>query len=200
MIRKKVNRRLKNEIYRNILKRKQNKINNELKKLKLHKLANIDNISQRDLVNIKKYNAHSLKTLQQIAKLRNINTNMSKKDTIYALICSEPVINEEKYISYLNNGSNNDIDSKINEISMHLFEVSPYMNKRALKDIKKRLHAIKILHKITRSKKNKLLQELNSFSVDLKFERKKMISDYRDDNYANIDDIEYMFGDIDNYY
>ena len=27
-----------------------------------------------------------------------------------------------------------------------------------------------------------------------------MISDYRDDNYANIDDIEYVFGDIDNYY
>ena len=27
-----------------------------------------------------------------------------------------------------------------------------------------------------------------------------MISDYRDDNYANIDDIEYMFSDIDKYY
>ena len=27
-----------------------------------------------------------------------------------------------------------------------------------------------------------------------------MISDYRDNNYANIDDIEYIFGDIDNYY
>ena len=27
-----------------------------------------------------------------------------------------------------------------------------------------------------------------------------MIRDYRDDNYANIDDIEYIFGDIDNYY
>ena len=27
-----------------------------------------------------------------------------------------------------------------------------------------------------------------------------MISDYRDENYANIDDIEYIFGDIDNYY
>ena len=26
-----------------------------------------------------------------------------------------------------------------------------------------------------------------------------MISDYRDDNYANINHIEYMFGDIDNY-
>ena len=125
MIRKKVNRRLKNEIYRNILKRKQNKINNELKKLRLHKLANVDNISEGDLVNIKKYNAYSLKTLQQIAKLRIINSNMSKKDTIYALIRSEPVINEEKYISYLNIDSNNDIDNKI---SIQLFEVSPYMN------------------------------------------------------------------------
>ena len=37
-------------------------------------------------------------------------------------------------------------------------------------------------------------------SIDLKFMRKRMISDYRDDNYANIDNIEYIFGDIDNYY
>ena len=27
-----------------------------------------------------------------------------------------------------------------------------------------------------------------------------MKSDYRDDNYANIDDIEYVFSDIDDYY
>ena len=27
-----------------------------------------------------------------------------------------------------------------------------------------------------------------------------MICDYRDDNYANINDIEYIFGDIDDYY
>ena len=83
---------------------------------------------------------------------------------------------------------------------MQLFEVSPYMNKNAFKDIKKRLHAIKRLTKISISEKNKLLKELNSISVDLKFERKKMISDYRDDNYANIDDIEYMFGGSDDYY
>ena len=61
------------------MKRMQNKINNKLKKLKLHKLANIDNISEWDLVNIRKFNAYSLKTLHQIAKFRNINCNMSKK-------------------------------------------------------------------------------------------------------------------------
>ena len=198
--RKILNKRLKNEICRNILKRKQIKINKELKKLKFNKLANIDNISERDLANIKKYSAYPLKTLQQIAKVRNINNNMPKKDIIYALVRSEPVINEEKYISYLNNNSNNNIHNKINEISMQLFEVSPYINKKALKDIKKRLHAIQKLTKITRSEKNKILKELNSISVDLKFERKKMKSDYRDDNYVNIEDIEYNFGDIDNYY
>ena len=32
------------------------------------------------------------------------------------------------------------------------------------------------------------------------FAIKHMKSDYRDDSYTNIDDIEYMFGDIDNYY
>ena len=63
-IRKRLNKILKKQIYREIQKRKQNKINNELKKLKLHKLANIDNISERDLVNIRKFEAYSLKTLQ----------------------------------------------------------------------------------------------------------------------------------------
>ena len=65
-----------------------------------NKLANADNISERDLANIKKYSAYPLKTLQQIAKVRNINSNMPKKDIIYPLIRSDPVISEEKYISY----------------------------------------------------------------------------------------------------
>ena len=69
-----------------------------------------------------------------------------------------------------------------------------------LYDIRKILYDIEKLNKITRSDKNKLLKELNSISTDLKLKRKNMISDCRDDNYANIDDIEYIFGDIDSYY
>ena len=83
---------------------------------------------------------------------------------------------------------------------MQLFDVSQFLNKKALYDIRKRLYDIEKITKIDRSEKNKLLKELNSISSDLKFQRKKMISDYRDDNYANIDDIEYVFGDIDSYY
>ena len=83
---------------------------------------------------------------------------------------------------------------------MQLFDVSQFLNKKALYDIRKRLYDIEKVTKINRSEKNKLLKELNSIFSDLKYERQKMISDYRDDNYANIDDIEYVFGDIDSYY
>ena len=48
--------------------------------------------------------------------------------------------------------------------------------------------------------KNKLLKELNSISIDQKFIYKNMTGDYRDDNYGNINDIEYILGDIDDYY
>ena len=93
-IKKVLNKRLNPEIYTYLQKKERINLNNELKKLKLGKLVN-NNVSERDLVNIKELNAYPIKTLQQIAKLRNINTNMSKKDIIYALIRSEPIINEK---------------------------------------------------------------------------------------------------------
>ena len=199
MIRKKLNKRLKKELYSEIQKRKQNKINNELKKLKFNELVNKNNITESDIANIKKLNAYSLKTLQLIAKVRNINSNMSKKDIIYALTRSEQANNERKYISYINKDSNNNIHNEIIKIRLELFEVSPYLNKKVLYDIRKRLYDIEKLTKINRSKKKKLLKELNSILTNLKFKRRNMILDYRDDNYPNIDDIEYVFGDIDNY-
>ena len=76
-----INKVLKQEIYRNIQKRKQNKIINELIKLKFNILANKN---QDDLVKIKQYNTLNLKTLQKIAQQRNINTTrLKKKNLIY---------------------------------------------------------------------------------------------------------------------
>ena len=121
---------------------------------------------------------------------------MSKGDIIYTLIRSEPIINEKRYII----DSNNEIHNKINNIRLQLIGVSPCINKKKRSNIRKRLYEIQKITKIDRSLKNKLLKELNSISSDLKFIQKNMMSDNRDDNYANIDDIEYIFGDIDNYY
>ena len=87
--------------------------------------------------------------MPKIAKLRNINTNLSKSDIIYALIRSEAVINEEKYII----DSNNEIHSKINDIRVQLFNLIPYMNKKGQVKIRKRLYDIKKTTKIDRKTK-----------------------------------------------
>ena len=78
-----IRKALKRLINAYLLNKKQNNINKALKKLKLGKL--IDNsISERHLSIIRKLNAYPLITLQQIAKLRNINSNMSKANIILA--------------------------------------------------------------------------------------------------------------------
>ena len=60
---------------------------------------------------------------------------MSEKDIIYALIHSELIINEEKYII----DTNNEMRSKINDITLQLFDISPYLNKKERGNIRKRL-------------------------------------------------------------
>ena len=50
---KKLNEWLIKELYREIQKRKQNEINNELKKLIFNELVNKNNITERDIANIK---------------------------------------------------------------------------------------------------------------------------------------------------
>ena len=120
------------------------------------------------MINIRQLVALPVKILQQIAKLRNITTNLSKSDIIYALIRSEPVINEQKYIF----DSNNEMNSRINKIRMQLFNVSLYLNKNDRNDIRKRLYSIGNTQKIDKKLKNKLLKKLDSISSDLKFVQK----------------------------
>ena len=61
---------------------------------------------------------------------------MSKSDIIYALIRSEPIINEEKYIF----DNVNEVHSKINDVRLQLLNVSPYINKTKRDNIRKRLY------------------------------------------------------------
>ena len=60
---------------------------------------------------------------------------MSKRDLIHALVKSSSTNDQQRYIDYLNKDTINDIHNEMNKIKMQLFEVSPYMNKKALKYI-----------------------------------------------------------------
>ena len=75
-------------------------------------------------MNIRELNVLPIKTLRQIAKLININSRMSKRSIILALLRSESVINKRKYI--INNL--NEIHSKTNDIRLQLFEVPLYID------------------------------------------------------------------------
>ena len=99
---------------------------------------------------------------------------MSKSNIILALLRSEPIINEKKYL----NVNNNEMHNKINDVRLQLFRVSSYINKKVLNNIRKRLYDIKNITKIDRLLKNRLLKELNSTSRNLKFVDQLMISDY----------------------
>ena len=54
---------------------------------------------------------------------------MLKRNLTSALIRSDNANNEEKYISYLNKDTNNDIHNEINKIRLQLFDVSQYLKK-----------------------------------------------------------------------
>ena len=171
------------------------KTNNTLKKLRLSKLIG-KNISKSDLVKLERWSVLPVKKLRDIASLRNINTGLSKSDILYALIRNEPVINEEKYLI----DSNNELKNKVIVARVMYQKVSPYLTKEQRIAYRKRLYEIENTQNIDRKLKSKLLKESDSIIVSLKFDTRRMKSDYRDDNYANIDDVEYVFSDIDDYY
>ena len=99
------------------------------------------------MINIRQLTALPGKTLRQIEKLRNISQNLSKSDTIYALICSEPIINEQKYIF----DSNNEIRSKINKIRLQLLDVPQYINKKNVVIVEKDYILLKKYKKLIES-------------------------------------------------
>ena len=140
-----IKQRLLKELIRRFHKLTVDKVNKELKKLILSKLID-KNISESDLVNIKKLVVLPVETLKKIASLRNINTNLSKGDIVYALVHSEPVFNEEKYI--LND--NNEVKNKAIEVRQNLLLTSPFISKKERTKVRKRLYDIKNTKKIDR--------------------------------------------------
>ena len=101
------------------------------------------NINQDDLVKIKQYNALNLNILQKIAHQRNKNTTgLKKKNLIYTLIRSEKSHKKDNYIKYLNKNTNNEIHNEINKLRLQLLNISPYLKKEYLNQIRKRLYDI----------------------------------------------------------
>ena len=92
--------------------------------------------------------------LQKIAQQRNINsTQVKKKNLTYMLIRSGKSHKENNYVEYVTKDINNEIRSEINKIRKQLVNVSSYLKKEYLNQIRKRLYEIEKKTKINRNEK-----------------------------------------------
>ena len=99
----------------------------KLLKIKLEKIAKIQNISKNELSKAEKLQNKSTDELPEIARLRRIKTsdNLTKEDLIISLLKSESTPVERNYMKYFNNSTNDDtyndkIKDKIIDIRMIL--------------------------------------------------------------------------------
>ena len=88
------------------------------------------------------------------------------------LIRSRKSHKENNYVEYVTKDINNEIHSEINKIRKQLVNVSSYLKKEYLNQIRKRLYEIEKKTKINTNekKKKKILNELREISTNLKFE------------------------------
>ena len=121
-----------NTLSRYYSKRKVYSIRRKLQRLGLEKIAKLQNISKRDLNEVKKMQEKSIDELKVIARLRRINNfkNLTKEDLILALLKSESNALE-------NNNNNND---KISYIKMVLRRLGNTITNKDRKKIKKEVY------------------------------------------------------------
>ena len=144
---------------------------------------------------------HVILQLRKLAQLRNVETTgLTKLDLIYILLRSQKHHPETKYLEYLQVDPINYIKSMINEIRKYIIKLGMSMDKSNKYKIKKRLDEIDRMTNINRSEKTRLLNELSKILSDLEYKRKYISSAYDSSDYYELKDLEYTFGDLDDYY
>ena len=153
-------------IYTHLQKKKQDTITEILKGLELTHLAERQNISTRDVDEIRRLNNMLLKDLKKIAKLRNIlnYSTLSREDLIYTLLRSEKAPNENNYMKYIQNNEIEKIKDKIKDkikiikIKLLKLEIIIKKNCKILPKKKKNLQKHKkIIYTITSLKLREIL-------------------------------------------
>ena len=177
----------------------------KLLKIKLEKIAKIQNISKNELSKAEKLQNKSIDELRRIARLRRIKNsdNLTKEDLIISLLKSKSSPAECIYMKHFNNNNTNDntyddkIRGKISDIRMILCRLRNTVTNKDRKKIKKELYEIEIKKNLSDKEKEEIHDHLAELVNTL---NKKEIYQYhdRDDlDYYWIRDIENLFGNVD---
>ena len=184
---------LLNALSRYDSKRKVKNNHKKLLKIKLEKIAKIQNISKNELNKAEKLQNKSIDELRGIARLRRIKNydNLTKEDLIISFLKSESNPLERNYMKYFNNSTSDDkIKYKINDIRMILSRLGNMVTRNDRKEIKKKLYQIEKKQNLSDNEKEKIYDHLvelvNTF--DKKEEQKH--SDHDDLDYFGIRKLE----------
>ena len=104
-----------------------------------------------------------------------------------------------KYLEYLQNDPVKELKFKINEIRKYIIELGMLLDKADRIIIKKRLKEIDKKTRISCTEKKKLHEELSKILLDLQYKRKYISFAYDSNDYYRLKDLEYTFGDLDDY-
>ena len=148
---------------------------------------------------------------------------------MYMLLRSNANVKESKYLDHLNSNLTNVTEDKVNKIRKQLIEIGKTLSNRQIKtyskDLQDIINFISIPHeqrgnafsklsdsvksllkntipnkKIKEADINKINECLHSISDDIQYKRKAQYTAHDDDDYYGLKDLEYMYGDLDDYY
>ena len=181
-------------------KRKVNSYRRKILKMVLEKIAKIQNISENELRKAEKLQNKSIDELRGIARLRRIKNydNLTKEDLIISLLKSESNPAERNYMKYFNNSTNDEIKSKINDIRLILSRLGNIVTKNDRKKIKKELYEIEKKQNLSDNEKEKIYDHLVKLANTLDKKEEYKRRDHDDEDYFGIQELENLFGDVDN--
>ena len=153
----------------------------KLLKIKLEKIAKIQNISKNELNKAEKLQNKSIDELRGIARLRRIKNydNLTKEDLIISLLKSESNLVERNYMKCFSNNIDDDtyddkIKDKVNDIRIILNRLGNIVTQNDRKKIKKELYEIGKQQNLSDNEKEEICDHLVEFvnTLDKKEEHK----------------------------
>ena len=122
---------------------------------------------------------------------------MSKEDLIYTLLRSEKIILEDNYMKYINNNTDNELHARINSIRIAATKLSNILINEERNIIREELYRLENKKRFTRVQREKAYTYLIDLARTLDNKEKYQYSDYHDQDYLGIRDIENMLNNID---
>ena len=197
---KQKSKNIKEELYRNLQKRKNIQIVKDLKRLKKSNLAKKENISQKELDEFKRLCDLLTKILRKIFQLRNVDsTGLKRSELFYILMRTQKHHKETEYLNHLQADPISDMKSMIIKIKKVIAELGMLLSKSERNITKKRLNEID-RERPNRRQSRRLRDEITKILNDLKFKKEHINSAFDSYSYYGLKDLEYTFGDLDDYY